>query len=131
MKNLFVKTKNLQKILQILENPKEFTLKNRVFHNFDNSSSFAKCLQVSEEYIEVIYDSPRNEEYRNLSIMATMTDEEKNELHLPKHLIPVDCKNLEFCGGGAVIRYSSSELKKYIHENTTKMNSSKLLNEEK
>eukprot|EP01080_Neovahlkampfia_damariscottae_P002496 gene2496-3202_t len=129
MNQLVVQKKTLEKVLKVLINPSKYTLKHRIFHNNDKNSA-AKCLQVNEDFIEVLYDSTKNTEYRSLVNIIMMTEEEKSELNLPKHLLPVDCKNLEYCGGGAVIRYSSVELKKFVHEKSEEIKKMKLLKEE-
>ena len=84
MNQLFIQKKTLEKVIKVLNDPNKFTLKHRVFHNNDKTSE-AKCLQINEEFIEVLYDTPRNKEYRYLSSIVMMTEDEKIELNLPKY----------------------------------------------
>ena len=73
-------------------NPNTTSLE-RVIHNFSKETSSAQFLIVNSDLIDVVYENC-DEEFKKFAQIATLSQAEKNQLDIPKHLIPVNCKNL-------------------------------------
>lgn len=92
---------------------------NRIFHNNNPNVSSVQLMEINEKTIDFIYQET-DEEYKNFVKLFFATEEELKSLNVHEHLIPIDVKNMTYCGGGAIVSFDRKKWLRFLADQMKK-----------
>jgi len=70
-------------------------------------------IEITEDTIDIVFDTV--EQYKHYASLLSATEEELEQVGIPRHLVPIDAINNTSFGGGATIKLSRRAFLDHLH----------------